>query len=71
MKNRFLKSTFLKLKFLHDKLHSVNARLMYVDLTGKKWFFELKMKNAFPIINLKAQFTLNFFLIIREYFAHS
>lgn len=29
------KINFLKLKFLHDKLHSVNARLMYVDLTGK------------------------------------
>jgi len=54
MKNRFLKSTFLKLKFLHDKLHSVNARLMYVDLTGKKWFFELENEKCFPDNKLKS-----------------
>jgi hypothetical protein len=48
------KINFLKLKFLHDKLHSVNARLMYVDLTGKKWFFELENEKCFPDNKLKS-----------------
>jgi len=48
------KINFLKLKFLHDKLHSVHARLMYVDLTGKKWSFQLENEKCFPDNRLKS-----------------
>jgi len=48
------KINFLKLKILHDNLHSVHARLMYVDLTGKKWSFQLENEKCFPDNRLKS-----------------
>lgn len=42
------KIDFLKLNSLRNNLHSVHARLMYIDLTGKKYSFELENETCSP-----------------------